>query len=36
MVLHTEGSRDLSLELIGLEEKGGLFEDVFGYKIMVS
>ena len=36
MVLRTEGNRDLSLELIGLEEKGGLFQDVFGYKIMVS
>ncbi|MCL2374062.1 MAG: phosphatase, partial [Treponema sp.] len=36
MILHTEGNRDLSLELIGLEEKGGLFQDVFGYKIMVS
>ncbi|MCL2380334.1 MAG: HD domain-containing protein [Treponema sp.] len=36
MILHTEGSRDLSLELVGLEEKGGLFQDVFGYKIVVS
>jgi len=36
MVLRTDGNRDLSLELIGIEEKGGLFQDVFGYKIMVS
>ena len=36
MVLRTEGNRDLSLEHIGLEEKGGLFQDVFGYKIVVS
>ncbi|MCL2205221.1 MAG: HD domain-containing protein [Treponema sp.] len=36
MILHTEGNHDLSLELIGIKEKGGLFEDVFGYKIMVS
>ncbi|MCL2319288.1 MAG: HD domain-containing protein [Treponema sp.] len=36
IVLHTERIRDLSLELKGLEEKGGLFQDVFGYKIVVS
>jgi exopolyphosphatase/guanosine-5'-triphosphate,3'-diphosphate pyrophosphatase len=36
IVLHTEGNRDLSLEFIGLKEKGNLFEDVFGYKIVVS
>ena len=36
VVLHTEESRDLSLELIGLDKKGGLFQDVFGYKIVVS
>ena len=36
IILHTEGNRDLSLELIGLDEKGGLFEEVFGYKIVVS
>ena len=36
IVLHTEGNLDLSLELIGLDEKGGLFQDVFGYKIVVS
>ena len=36
VVLHTEGNRDISLELRGLDEKGGLFQDVFGYKIVVS
>jgi exopolyphosphatase/guanosine-5'-triphosphate,3'-diphosphate pyrophosphatase len=36
LVLRTDGVRDLSLELLGLDEKGGLFQDVFGYKIMVS
>ena len=36
IALHTEGNRDLSLELIGLDEKSGLFQDVFGYKIVVS
>jgi exopolyphosphatase/guanosine-5'-triphosphate,3'-diphosphate pyrophosphatase len=36
VVLHTEGTLDLSLELIGLDEKGSLFQDVFGYKIVVT
>jgi exopolyphosphatase/guanosine-5'-triphosphate,3'-diphosphate pyrophosphatase len=36
LVLHTEGSRDLSLELMGLHEKCGMFQDVFGYKVMVN
>jgi exopolyphosphatase/guanosine-5'-triphosphate,3'-diphosphate pyrophosphatase len=36
VVLHTEGAMDLSLELIALEEKGGLFQEVFGYKIVVG
>jgi len=36
MILHTEGNRDHSLELIGLDEKGGLFQDVFGYRIVVN
>jgi exopolyphosphatase/guanosine-5'-triphosphate,3'-diphosphate pyrophosphatase len=34
--LHTDGSRDLSLELMGLDEKGGMFQDVFGYRIVVN
>jgi exopolyphosphatase/guanosine-5'-triphosphate,3'-diphosphate pyrophosphatase len=36
LVLHTAGSRDLSLELIGLEEKANLFQDVFGYKVVID
>jgi len=36
IVLHTEGAVDISPELIGLDEKGGLFQDVFGYKIVVN
>ncbi|MDR0497080.1 MAG: HD domain-containing protein [Treponema sp.] len=36
VVLHTEGAGDISLELMGLDEKGGLFQDVFGYKIVVN
>jgi exopolyphosphatase/guanosine-5'-triphosphate,3'-diphosphate pyrophosphatase len=27
---------DLSLELVGIEEKAGLFQDVFGYKVVLS
>jgi exopolyphosphatase/guanosine-5'-triphosphate,3'-diphosphate pyrophosphatase len=36
VVLRTDGVRDLSLELLGLDEKGNLFQDVFGYKIVVN
>ena len=36
LVLNTDGIRDFSLELLGLEEKCGLFQDVFGYKIVVN
>ena len=36
LILHTEGNRDLSLELIGLEEKANMFQDVFGYKIILD
>jgi exopolyphosphatase/guanosine-5'-triphosphate,3'-diphosphate pyrophosphatase len=36
VVLHTGDSGDLSLELMGLEEKAGLFQDVFGYKVILS
>ena len=36
VALHTEGARDLSLEVLGLEKKGGLFQEVFGYKIVVD
>ena len=36
MVLHTEGSNDLSLELLSHEERGVLFQEVFGYKVVLS
>ncbi|GBU27606.1 phosphatase [Treponema sp. R8-4-B8] len=36
IVLHADKAYDLSLELMGLEEKGGLFQDVFGYKVILS
>jgi exopolyphosphatase/guanosine-5'-triphosphate,3'-diphosphate pyrophosphatase len=36
VVLHVDKVYDLSLELIGLEEKGGMFQDVFGYKVILS
>ncbi|MDR2740476.1 MAG: HD domain-containing protein [Treponema sp.] len=35
IVLHAQGNYDLSLERIGLEEKAGLFQDVFGYKVIL-
>ena len=36
LILHTGGSRNLSLEQIGLEEKASMFQDVFGYKVMLD
>jgi exopolyphosphatase/guanosine-5'-triphosphate,3'-diphosphate pyrophosphatase len=36
LILHTEGQRDLSLELTGLQEKADLFQDVFGYKVVLN
>jgi exopolyphosphatase/guanosine-5'-triphosphate,3'-diphosphate pyrophosphatase len=36
IVLHTEGAKDIYLELAGLGERGALFQDVFGYKIVVN
>jgi exopolyphosphatase/guanosine-5'-triphosphate,3'-diphosphate pyrophosphatase len=36
IVLRTGGNADLSLEHIGLEEKAGLFQEVFGYKVMLN
>jgi exopolyphosphatase/guanosine-5'-triphosphate,3'-diphosphate pyrophosphatase len=36
VVLQTDKAYDLSLELVGLEEKGGMFQDVFGYKVILS
>jgi exopolyphosphatase/guanosine-5'-triphosphate,3'-diphosphate pyrophosphatase len=34
--VYAHGSYDLSLEQIGLEEKADLFQDVFGYKVILS
>jgi len=36
LVLNTDSTMDLSTELIGLEEKSGLFQDVFGYKVVLN
>jgi exopolyphosphatase/guanosine-5'-triphosphate,3'-diphosphate pyrophosphatase len=36
VVLHVDKAFDLSLEMMGLEEKGGMFQDVFGYKVILS
>ncbi|GHV40822.1 exopolyphosphatase [Spirochaetia bacterium] len=36
LALQTQGVHDLSLELTGLEEKAGMFQDVFGYKVILS
>jgi exopolyphosphatase/guanosine-5'-triphosphate,3'-diphosphate pyrophosphatase len=36
IVLHTEGAMDLSSELMDLDEKGGMFQDVFGYRIVIN
>jgi exopolyphosphatase/guanosine-5'-triphosphate,3'-diphosphate pyrophosphatase len=35
VVLHTGNNYDLSSERIGLEEKAGLFQDVFGFKVIL-
>jgi exopolyphosphatase/guanosine-5'-triphosphate,3'-diphosphate pyrophosphatase len=36
VVLHADRAYDLSLELMGIEEKGGMFQDVFGYKVILT
>jgi len=36
VVVHVDKVYDLSLELMGIEEKGGLFQDVFGYKVILN
>jgi exopolyphosphatase/guanosine-5'-triphosphate,3'-diphosphate pyrophosphatase len=36
LVLHSAGGADLSLEHAGLEEKAALFQEVFGYKVILS
>jgi exopolyphosphatase/guanosine-5'-triphosphate,3'-diphosphate pyrophosphatase len=36
VALCVEGAFDFSLELVGIDEKAGLFEDVFGLKVILS
>jgi exopolyphosphatase/guanosine-5'-triphosphate,3'-diphosphate pyrophosphatase len=36
VIISAEGAYDLSLERLGLEEKGNMFQDVFGYKILLT
>jgi len=36
VALHAAGVYDLSLELLSLEEKADLFQDVFGYKVVLT
>jgi len=36
VVFHVDNTYDLSLELLGIEEKGGMFQDVFGYKVILN
>jgi exopolyphosphatase/guanosine-5'-triphosphate,3'-diphosphate pyrophosphatase len=36
IALHAQGTYDLSLEHLGLEEKASLFQDVFGYKVILN
>ncbi|MDR3343172.1 MAG: HD domain-containing protein [Treponema sp.] len=36
VVFQTQGNHDLSLEYRGLEEKAGLFQDVYGYKVILT
>ena len=36
LAIHTGGNLDLSLELSGLAEKCGMFQDVFGYRVVVD
>ena len=35
LLIKAKGSQNLSLERIALEEKGDLFESVFGYKVVL-
>jgi exopolyphosphatase/guanosine-5'-triphosphate,3'-diphosphate pyrophosphatase len=36
ILIYAQGNYDHSLEQIGLEEKAGLFQDVFGYKVILN
>jgi exopolyphosphatase/guanosine-5'-triphosphate,3'-diphosphate pyrophosphatase len=36
LLLNIDSTSDLSMELIGHEEKSGLFQHVFGYKVVLN
>jgi exopolyphosphatase/guanosine-5'-triphosphate,3'-diphosphate pyrophosphatase len=36
VLIHAQGNHDLSLERMGMEEKATLFQDVFGYKVILN
>jgi exopolyphosphatase/guanosine-5'-triphosphate,3'-diphosphate pyrophosphatase len=36
IVLHTGGDSDVSSERMGLEETGDMFQDIFGYKVILT
>jgi exopolyphosphatase/guanosine-5'-triphosphate,3'-diphosphate pyrophosphatase len=36
IVIHADKAYDLSLEQMGIEEKGKMFQEVFGYKVILS
>jgi exopolyphosphatase/guanosine-5'-triphosphate,3'-diphosphate pyrophosphatase len=36
VIISAEGAYDLSMEKLGLEEKGNMFQDVFGYSIFLN
>ena len=36
VVLHAANAYDLSTEITGMEEKGKMFQDVFGYKVILN
>ena len=36
VVIHVDKVHDLSLEQMGLDEKGRMFQDVFGYKVILN
>jgi exopolyphosphatase/guanosine-5'-triphosphate,3'-diphosphate pyrophosphatase len=36
VVLHIDRVYDLSLEQMSIEEKGGMFQDIFGYKVILN
>jgi exopolyphosphatase/guanosine-5'-triphosphate,3'-diphosphate pyrophosphatase len=36
LILHTGGDFDVSSERVGLEEKGDMFQDIFGYKVILT